>query len=111
MFRALLVFATAVFIGLNPASAAYDSNTSGQIEGFYVYSDSDHIYFRLKNQPTSHSGCNPAFFVISETVPVDRRKSMLARLSLAYALGEFINIGFSGTGDCAGGYIRVYRVG
>jgi hypothetical protein len=93
------------------ANAAYDANVAGELDGFYVYSDVDSIYLRLKNQPTSHNGCNPSYFVIPSTVPADRRKAMLARLSLAYALGETLNIGFAANNDCADGYIRAYRVG
>lgn len=94
------------------ANAAYNSNMRGELEGFYVYSDGDYIYFRLKNQPTSHGFCNPYYFVIPETVSSDRRKAMLARLSLAFALKESVNIGYDSMGNCAhGGYIRVHRVG
>jgi hypothetical protein len=91
--------------------AAYDANMVGQIEGFYVYADGDYVYFRLKNQPVSHNGCSPHYFVIPSTVSADRRKAMLARLSLAYAMQETVNIGFAANGDCADGYINVYRVG
>lgn len=91
--------------------AAYDANMRGPLEGFYVYADGDHVYFRLQNQPTSHNGCNPAYFVIPASVPADRRKAMLARLSLAFALQEQVNIGYAANGDCAHGYINVYRVG
>jgi hypothetical protein len=108
---------TKVFMALmiavvgNSANAAYDANMSGELEGFYVYSESDYIYFRLKNQPSSHVGCNPTYFVILETVSADRRKAMFARLSLAYAMQEPVNIGYAANGDCAHGYIQVYRVG
>jgi len=93
------------------AFASYYANMSGQLEGFYTYADGDYIYLRLVNQPTTHSGCNPSFFVIPETVPPDRRKAMLARLALAYALKEPVNIGYAANGDCQHGYINVYRVG
>lgn len=105
---ATLICATVVN---NNAKAAYDANMSGQLEGFYVYTEADHIYLRLKNQPTNHAGCNPYFFVVPGTVPADRRKAIIARLSLAYALGESVNIGYAANGDCANGYIQVYRVG
>jgi len=91
--------------------AAYDANMVGEIEGFYVYSDTDQVYFRLKNQPTSHNGCNHQYFVIPTSVSADRRKAMLARLSLAYAMREPVNIGYAANGDCGHGYINVYRVG
>lgn len=93
------------------AGAAYDANMSGQIEGFYVYTYGDHIYFRLRNQPTSHNGCNPNYFVIPAAVSADRRKALLARLSLAHAMQETVNIGYAANGDCADGYIHVHRVG
>jgi DNA phosphorothioation-dependent restriction protein DptG len=84
---------------------------SGELEGFWVYSYSDQVYLRLKNQPTSHAGCDPSYFVIPPTVSADRRKAMLARLSLAYAMRETVNIGYAASGDCAQGHIQVYRVG
>jgi hypothetical protein len=106
-----LVILAASIAASTLASASYDANMTGQLEGFYVYADGDYVYFRLKNQPTSHNGCNPAYFVIPSTVPADRRKAMLARLSLAYAMQETVNIGYSANGDCGHGYINVYRVG
>ena len=91
--------------------AAYNANIEGELEGFAVYAEDDYIYFRLKNQPASHPTCNPAYFVIPATVPADRRKAMLARLSLAYALKETVNIGYDSTGGCATGYIYAWRIG
>jgi hypothetical protein len=110
MFTRIVVLFWAAFC-VTPAHAVYDANMSGYLEGFYVYSDGDYIYFRLKNQPTSHNGCNPSYFVIPSAVPLERRKAMLARLSLAYAMQESVNIGYAANGDCGHGYINVYRVG
>lgn len=91
--------------------AAYDANIIGEVVGFWTYTFNDHIYFQLKNQPTSHNGCNPVFFVIPDTVSADRRKALLSRLSIAYITKEQINIGYSANGDCGNGYINVFRVG
>lgn len=55
-----------------PAVAAHDANMVGQLEGFYVYSYSDRVYFRLKNQQKTHNGCNPQYFVIPATVGSSR---------------------------------------
>jgi hypothetical protein len=93
------------------AEAVYNANLAGQLDGFWAYSDGDYILFRLKNQPATHPTCNPSFFVIPDTVPADRRKMMFARLSLAYATQESVNIGYDNVGDCASGYIHVHRVG
>lgn len=109
-----LLFCSAnVLFAAQPAGAIaeYNSNVRGQIEGYYVYAHADEIYFRLINQPSSHAYCKPNYFVIPATVPADRRKAMLARLSVAYALKEDVNIGYAGGNDCADSYIRVYRVG
>lgn len=93
------------------ALAVYNANMSGQIDGVITYADTDSIYIRLKNQPTSHQTCSAALFAIDATVSLDRRKMMLSRLLAAYATGEVINIGYDSTGYCADGYIRVHRVG
>jgi hypothetical protein len=106
-----IIFAIVLFTASAFSEAAYNANMAGELEGFYVYADGDHIYFRLKNQPSSHPTCGPLYFVIPETVSSDRRKAMLSRLSLAYATKEIVNIGYDSTGDCAQGYIRVHRVG
>lgn len=84
----------------------------GVIENLAVYTEGDYIYIKLENQPASHPGCNPGFFVIAEDVPESRRQMLLSRLSMAYALKESINIGYdSQAGDCAHGYIRLHRAG
>lgn len=105
------IFAIALLAAASFSEAAYNANMSGELEGLFVYAESDFIYFRLKNQPTSHPTCNPAYFVIPDTVPSDRRKMMLSRLSLAYATKEIVNVGYDKTGDCVSGYLRVHRVG
>jgi hypothetical protein len=93
------------------AGAIYNANISGQLAAFWSYSYSDPIYFVLKNQPSTHPTCNPSFFVVPGTIPADRRKMMFARLSLAYATQENLNIGYDNAGDCADGYIQAYRIG
>lgn len=94
------------------AFAIYNANLSGVITHVTTYADTDSIYIVLNNQPTSHTGsCNPVSFVIDSSVPLERRKMMLARALAAHATGETINIGFDSTGNCADGYIRAHRVG
>jgi len=91
--------------------AAYNNNIRGEVVGVYVYTDHDAIYFRFKNQPTSHESCKPNYFVISSNIPENRRNQLLSRLLLAKASKENINIGYDSKGDCAHNYIRVHRVG
>jgi len=93
------------------SGATYNANMTGQLEGVWTYADSDQIYFRLLNQPASHPGCSPIYFVIPASVPLDRRKMLYARLMVAYATKETVNIGYDNQGDCADGYIHVHRVG
>jgi hypothetical protein len=112
MKRRHFLFFFILALGLvDGASAFYNANIQGQLQAFWSYSYSDPIYFILKNQPVTHPSCNPAFFVIPGTIPVDRRKMMYARLALAYVTQESLNIGYDNTGDCADGYIQAYRVG
>jgi hypothetical protein len=94
-----------------PASAVYNANLSGVLAFVSIYADGDYIYLALNNQPTSHPGCNPAYFVIDGAVPLERRQMMLARLLTSYATKEVVNIGYDNVGDCVHGYIRVHRVG
>lgn len=91
--------------------AAYNANMRGEIQGIYVYTDADHIYVILKNQPSNHHACNPNYFVIPASVPYERRQMLLSRLLTAYASKEVVNIGYDATGNCANGYIQIYRVG
>lgn len=108
MLRRLILIC---YFAAAPAMAQYNSNMQGELEGVYVYTDGDYIYFRLKNQPDSHPACNPFFFVISETVPYERRTMLLSRLLAAYSTKEIVNIGFDGQGACVHGYIQAHRVG
>jgi hypothetical protein len=93
------------------SNATYNANMSGVVAWVATYADGDSIYFALMNQPGSHPGCSPYYFVITAAVPADRRKAMLANLLIARTTGEAINIGYDNAGDCAEGYIRVHRVG
>ena len=92
-------------------SAGYNANVQGVVKDVMVYTTGDYIYFKLENQPTTHQSCNPVYFVVPETVPVNRRQMLLSRLLAAKATGEVTNIGYDQEGGCAKGYIRVYRVG
>lgn len=94
-----------------PSHAVYNANMSGAVTWVSTYMDDDYIFFQLSNQPTSHPGCNPTYFVISESVPENRRNQAFAQLLAARQTGEPINIGYDATSDCARGYIRVHRVG
>lgn len=93
------------------AFGVYNANTSGIVTMVITYTDSDQILFRLENQPSSHPACNANYFSVPAETPADRRKAMLARLLLAKATGETINVGFDGTGACSSGYIQAHRVG
>lgn len=109
MVRKLLIAALAALV---PASAfaVYNANGGYVLTGVLTYTDTDSIYITV-SAPPAHNGCNNAFFVIPATTPVDRRKILLARLLLAKATNETINIGYDATGDCADGYIHVHRIG
>ena len=102
----------AVLAAMVPAAAfaTYNANGGFLITGVLTYAETDSLYI-LVSAPPAHSGCSNAHFVISGAVPADRRKAMLARLLLAKATGEALNLGYDATGDCAEGYIRVHRVG
>ena len=93
------------------AWSGYDANMKGMVKHTAVYTSGDYIYFTLENQPSSHPGCNPAYFVISESVPYERRQMLLSRLLMAYASKENVNIGYDSQGGCTHGYITVHRVG
>ncbi len=100
-----------VFLFAVEASAGYNANMTGTIKGIYTYAQSDAIYMKLQNQPTSHPGCNPAYFVIDKSVPESRRQMMFSRFLAAFVAKETVNIGYDKEGGCADGYIRVYRAG
>jgi hypothetical protein len=106
----LWIVGFALFVA-NPANAVYNSNISGTVGTLFVYAESDDIYLRLVNQPISHPGCNPAYFVITQDVPQNRRNQMLAVILAAKAAERPLEIGYDNAGDCAHGFIRVHRVG
>lgn len=91
--------------------AAYNANMTGELTDVLIYTDGDHIFIKLKNQPATHPSCNSALFAIPDTVPTDRRQALLSRALTAYASKENINIGYDAQGNCAHGYIRVHRIG
>ena len=94
-----------------PVHAAYNANITGVVTWVSSYTDADYIYFHLENQPTAHSQCNPAYFVIDANVPENRRNQAFAQLLAARYSGEPIAVGYDAQGDCAQGYIRVHRIG
>jgi len=106
-----LLFAVLLSLFASSAFAVYNADMSGELEGVYIYTDSDRIHLRLLNQPTSHPACSSVYFVSDDRITADRRKAILARLLTAYATHEVINIGYDSTGDCADGFLRVHRAG
>lgn len=106
------LFVAAMLLISSYSWAGYNANMEGVIEDLAVYTAGDYIYVRLENQPASHPGCNPAWFVITEDVPESRRQMLMSRLLMAYASKEKVNIGYDGqAGNCAHGYIRLHRAG
>lgn len=109
MVRKLLIGTLAALAPM-AAHAVYNANGGFVIAAVLTYADTDSIYVQV-TAPPAHSGCTNAYFVISGAIPAERRKAMLARLLLAKATEEVMNLGYDGTGDCAEGYIRIHRVG
>ena len=105
-----ILLATMILFSVE-ASATYNANMQGELAHVGTYADTDSIYITLKNQPSSHPACNPSYFVIDASVPLDRRKTMLSRLYLALASNETVNVGYDNAGNCADGYIRVHEIG
>jgi hypothetical protein len=91
--------------------AGYDANMKGVVKHVAIYTEGDYIYFSLENQPSSHPGCRANHFVISGSIPSERRQMLLSRLLAAYVAKENINIGYDSQGNCTHGYITVHRVG
>lgn len=91
--------------------AVYNANLKGVLVEVNVYTDGDYIYLKLANQPSSHPTCNPNYFVISDSVPLERRQMLLSRALSAFASKENVNIGYDSLGDCVNGYMRVHRIG
>lgn len=109
-FLSAAIGISTLFVSSN-ASAVYNANMSGVVTAVWTYTEHDTIYFQLSTQPATHPSCEPWAFVIPSEVPADRRKALLARLMMAKATGETINIGYDNAGDCADGRIRAHRVG
>lgn len=107
-----IVMLIAVILASTQTWAGYNANMKGVIQNLNVYAAGDYIYIKLKNQPASHPGCNPSYFVITGDLPENRRNMLFSRLLAAYMSKESVNIGYdSQAGDCADGYIRVHRAG
>jgi hypothetical protein len=94
-----------------PSQAVYNANMTGVVTDVLLYTDAHQVLFRLNNQPAAHPLCTPTYFAVGSDVDPTRRKVLLARLLLAKATGEQINIGYDKDGLCANGYIRAHRVG
>ncbi len=105
----VLVF-IASFLVINVSVAGYNNNIVGEVSEVLVYTNGQ-VTFRLANQPTSHPGCNPAYFAIDNTLSEAAISRLMSRLLSAHATKVPINIGYDDAGDCANTYIRVHRVG
>ena len=92
------------------SQAYYNANISGVVTQVLTYPESGHILFVLNNQP-SHPTCNSSYFAFGDVGTEAVVNRVYARLLLAHATGEPVNIGFDNAGDCASGYIRAHRVG
>jgi hypothetical protein len=114
---AVILGGLALFLG-STADATYNANLTGTVVSFATY-DNGEILVILGNQPSSNGACSATFFELDppevggSTVVNDAAfDRMTARLAMAYAAGEPVNLGYDNAGNCAaGGYIRVYRVG
>jgi hypothetical protein len=114
---AMILGGFALLLG-NTADATYNTNLTGTIVSFATY-DNGEILVVLSNQPSSNGSSSAAFFeldppgIAGSTVANDAAFGrMTARLALAYAAGQSVNLGYDNASNCAaGGYIRVYRVG
>lgn len=52
-----LIIAVAMFAFSSAAISGYDENMTGKVTHVLTYTDGDHIFFRLDNQPDSHPQC------------------------------------------------------
>lgn len=111
VIKSLLSILVIGFLAPSSANAIYNANMTGKITQVLTYTDGDHIYFTLDNQPTSHPTCNPNFFVIDASLPAPRMDRLFARALTAKTAGEAINIGYDATTECQDGYIKVHRIG
>jgi hypothetical protein len=113
-FRLSLKWSVALMtavLSLTPAQAGYNANMTGVVTEVLTYLDSTMILFRLDNQPTTHPLCNPVYFAVNVATDSEVRKQVLARLLVAKATGESVNIGYDNAADCSHSYIRAWRVG
>jgi hypothetical protein len=92
------------------SQAYYNANLVGVVTQVLTYPESGHILFVLNNQP-SHPACNSSYFAFGDAGSEAAVNRVYARLLVAHATGEPVNIGFDNEGNCASGYIRAHRVG
>jgi len=98
-----------VFVMIPASYATYDANVIGVVTELLTYPGANQpILFHISAQPTSHPACQPYFFALPADVDV---KAIYARLLLARATGESVNIGYDSQGSCVSGWIRAWRVG
>ena len=98
----------------NTSYAAYNANSSGVIQGVWIYNDGM-IAVQLSPMPATGCGTNDFFWI---PVPPNAGmsdqayKTMYARALTAYANKETINIGFDNAGGgCFNTRPFIYRIG
>lgn len=93
-------------------SANYDNNFRGKVLDVLTYPYSKNILIRVEGQPSSHPVCSKFdYMAIDSNIDNEARQLVFARLLMAYASGESVNIGYDANDECVGGRIKVYRVG
>jgi hypothetical protein len=95
------------------AHATYNTNLAGVVTAVLTY-PAGWVLFTLNNQPTSNGSCNATYFELDVPTAADENafNRVYARLAMAYASGEQVNVGFDNSANCGtSGYIQVYRIG
>ncbi|MEJ2415776.1 MAG: hypothetical protein P8Y45_02355 [Exilibacterium sp.] len=94
------------------SSANYDANFKGKILSVLTYPHSKIILIRVEGQPTTHPVCSKFdYLAIDPNIDHETRQIVFARLLMAYATGETVNIGYDANDECIGARMKVYRVG
>jgi hypothetical protein len=81
----------------SPAHATYNTNLVGLVTAFMTY-PAGYVLFILNNQPTSNGSCNATYFELDVSDAADENafNRVYARLAMAYASGEQVNIPVAG---------------
>jgi hypothetical protein len=109
----LCVSTLSLVLFFSPAHATYNTNLVGVVTSLMTY-PAGYVLFMLNNQPTSNGSCNATYFELDVSNAADENafNRVYARLAMAYATGEQVNVGFDNSASCgAGGFIQVYRIG